>query len=255
MTRKGFLLCGLMVAFASGIAFGQETETPKPETPDTTLTPIPKEACSQQWCLCIIVELLQLGEGYSWYLAEHHEEYCSEEMDCTEYTVTALALPSGWEPDNCEDGGCWFGHYATALREKQNGRIASILKSKVPHDYEPKFSPNYSGKLEIIHSEFVSFVADGQEKTAKTFLVKATPTVVDNDHPVHVFSFGVEVENGTEIKPTTRVTNKKRIEKLIHGVYHVRIGGLRCGILTTDEDSGKDATAKAEKGTPTLATP
>ena len=247
MRKRILTFASLLAMFAAGLTTAQETGALESEV----IQPIPKEACST-WCVCIILELIELPGGHSWYMVERHDELCSGNMDCGNPTSLFMLLPSGAPPDDCADEGCTYGNSIVALQKENGGRLASVLKSKVPSNFQPKFSPNFSGEIEIIHTDFVSFAVNDEKKTAKVFIVKVTPSVIDEDHPVRIAAMGFEVAADSNIRPSVTVTNQKNIEEGIFGVYQVNIGGTRYGILTTDEDRLAATVSNAPQ--PTLAT-
>lgn len=239
---------GICLFFLLTCGFAIAQESPQR---DAALEPISEESCAGEYCVCLLEELIALPSGYSIYEAERHEEYCSSEMDCSDPAPVYLILASGFGPDHCETTGCWYGFYEMALRKKNAGRIAA-LKKKVPHDYQPKYRKGYSGEIEIIHTDFVSFTANDQKRLAKVFIVKHTPPVVNEDNPVRIATYGFEVEKGPKTKPSVTVTNPRNVEQMLHGLYQVNIGGMHYGILTTDSGQGLTAVDRASQ--PTLAT-
>jgi len=213
--------------------------------------PIPQDQVSPYcFCICIVEEILALPTGYSLYLGERHLSACGADLDCGNGFPLFLALESGIPADDCETTGCFYGNNGFA-KSRLNKPLPAAIAKKVPHDFKPKFSPTYSGNIEIIHSDFISFVHEGQKRRAKTFLVKIQPSEVTEKNPVRVVGLGFEVEHNAKTTPVLTVTRKKSVEELCHSTYHVNIRGMTYGIVTTEERP--DSAASVVSGSPTLA--
>lgn len=183
-------------------------------------------------------------------LVNAHNEYCSEGMDCGDSYAVTMVLQSGITPDDCETTGCSYGQYPVA-QNRLNKPLLPLIAKKVKHDFLPKFSPKYPGDIEIIHSEFISFVVDGQQRRAKTFLIKVQPTDISEKNPVRVVGLGFEVEENELTKPVLAVSSEKNTTRLHHSVYQVNMRGMIYGIATTDAPPKPVASSPTQS--PTLA--